>query len=142
MRVYHSLEAKWALDDIRRRRLKLAKIDDMNDPYEFRSEVSSHAVSQQALENLREDDNEAHGALCFSRSWNNILMWSHYGDRHKGVCLGFEVPKKFVRRVKYIATVQRENDLRDASRRRKLQVVNRLNWAKYEGWTYEKRNAS
>jgi len=24
-------------------------------------------------------------------SWKNPLMWSHYGERHKGMCLGFDV---------------------------------------------------
>jgi hypothetical protein len=27
-------------------------------------------------------------------------MWSHYGDRHKGICLGFDVPdNEFTRKV-------------------------------------------
>ena len=30
--------------------------------------------------------------LCFSRNWDNLLLWSHYGDRHMGVCLGFDIP--------------------------------------------------
>lgn len=28
---------------------------------------------------------------CFSEINNNILMWSHYGENHKGVCLKFNV---------------------------------------------------
>jgi hypothetical protein len=32
MRLYHYFEIKWALDDIRRHRLKSSKIDEMNDP--------------------------------------------------------------------------------------------------------------
>jgi Protein of unknown function (DUF2971) len=27
--------------------------------------------------------------LCLSEIWNNILMWSHYADQHRGYCLGF-----------------------------------------------------
>lgn len=48
MRVYHYLEAKWALDNIRRRQLKLSKIDDMNDPYEWRCVRSRDERSQWA----------------------------------------------------------------------------------------------
>ena len=29
--------------------------------------------------------------LCFSRNWDNLLLWSHYGDSHTGVCLGFDI---------------------------------------------------
>jgi hypothetical protein len=35
VRLYHYLDACWALDDIKRRRLKLASLVDLNDPYEF-----------------------------------------------------------------------------------------------------------
>lgn len=30
------------------------------------------------------------GILCLSEDKKNILMWSHYADDHKGICLGFE----------------------------------------------------
>lgn len=29
---------------------------------------------------------------CFSKKSNSILMWGHYGDKHTGVCIGFERP--------------------------------------------------
>ena len=29
------------------------------------------------------------GIISFSYNWKNNLMWSHYGDVHKGVCYGF-----------------------------------------------------
>lgn len=32
-----------------------------------------------------------HGVCCFSRKNADILMWSHYGDCHQGVCLEFDV---------------------------------------------------
>ena len=31
------------------------------------------------------------GATCFSKLFDNILMWSHYSDKHKGVCLKFDL---------------------------------------------------
>ena len=30
------------------------------------------------------------GVLSLAESWNCPLMWSHYGDQHKGICLGFD----------------------------------------------------
>ena len=30
---------------------------------------------------------------CFSKRNDSILMWSHYADSHKGVCIEFEKPK-------------------------------------------------
>jgi hypothetical protein len=34
--------------------------------------------------------NQYHGISCFSKRINNILMWSHYADSHKGICLIFD----------------------------------------------------
>lgn len=33
--------------------------------------------------------------VCMSEVSNNILMWSHYGDNHKGVCLKFDGKHSF-----------------------------------------------
>lgn len=31
-----------------------------------------------------------YGICCFTKGKENILLWSHYADSHKGVCLGFD----------------------------------------------------
>ena len=31
------------------------------------------------------------GISCFSRNRSNLLMWSHYADKHEGVCLEFDM---------------------------------------------------
>jgi hypothetical protein len=138
MRLYHYLESKWALDDIRRHRLKLSKIDDMNDPYEWKCVRSDHRPSQEALEKTEKEIVEIYSVLCFSLSWNNILMWSHYSERHKGICLGFDVPKKMTREVKYVPTILEVGDLTKFSRREKKAALDRLYYTKHEDWCYER----
>ena len=32
---------------------------------------------------------------CFSEFNNEILMWSHYADKHTGICVGFNFPHKY-----------------------------------------------
>jgi hypothetical protein len=142
MRVYHYLEAKWALDDIRRRRLKVSKIDDLNDPYEFACVHSIDRASQIALDKTRSEGCEKYGALCFSRIWNSILMWSHYGDRHKGLCLGFDVLEDLVRPVEYVREVLAVGnlmfeELNDEWNAEGVRIVDRLLGGKYDGWSYE-----
>jgi hypothetical protein len=39
---------------------------------------------------LNKYKNEA-GITCFSKSYKKTLMWSHYADKHAGVCLGFNI---------------------------------------------------
>ena len=38
---------------------------------------------------------------CFSKRYDSILMWSHYGNLHKGVCLEFETNDDAFSEVKY-----------------------------------------
>lgn len=33
------------------------------------------------------------GVHCFSEIWDSILMWSHYSDKHRGICLGYDDTK-------------------------------------------------
>ncbi len=32
---------------------------------------------------------------CFSDCYNEILMWSHYADKHSGICIGFDFPHRY-----------------------------------------------
>lgn len=32
---------------------------------------------------------------CLSANYNNVLMWSHYADAHKGICIGYNVAQIF-----------------------------------------------
>jgi hypothetical protein len=144
MRLYHYLGTRWALDDIRRRRLKASQIDDMNDPYEWKTVYSTHKASQSALETTERDAIGKYGVLCFSQRRNNILMWSHYADKHKGICLGFDVPDELTTKVKYFGDVVVVGNITYSDRLTKQrnkatyeEIINKSFWGKYSGWKYE-----
>ena len=31
--------------------------------------------------------------ICLSKEYNDILMWSHYADSHRGICIGYDASK-------------------------------------------------
>lgn len=53
---------------------------------------------------------------CFSKRYDSILMWSHYGDKHKGICIEFDRPDKDFLDVKY-SKKRCKFDLEDTTRR-------------------------
>lgn len=53
---------------------------------------------------------------CFSKRYDSILMWSHYGDKHKGICIEFDRPNKDFLDVKY-SKKRCKFDLEDTTRR-------------------------
>jgi DUF2971 family protein len=98
-RLYHFTTAKYALDDLRNKHLKIAQFDDLNDPFELKSVNLCDPVQAQAFDGIEELGFEGFkatiarrfGVLCFSEEKTDVLQWSHYADRHKGICLGFNV---------------------------------------------------
>jgi len=68
--------------------------------------------------------------VCFSLAWHNPLLWSHYGDRHRGIALGFDLDATKCKRVKY---VEERPELRTID----LAVAHELLFTKYVDWKYE-----
>ena len=101
MRVYHFVDEHYGLQDLKEKHLKIALINELNDPFEFMGVDLSSSKYCQAMENMKVDMSTKHGILCFSENWENPVQWAHYANRHKGICLGFDVPDKFLTRIKY-----------------------------------------
>lgn len=82
------------------------------------------------------------GVFSGSETPTNILMWSHYADRHRGICIGYRMCYKdmsdaYVRRVKYSDNDDREVldpvELTDPDR-----AIEKLLTFKSHLWKYEK----
>jgi hypothetical protein len=41
------------------------------------------------------------GIVCFSEDWLDPTLWSHYGDKHHGIALGFDVSELVLLPVRY-----------------------------------------
>ena len=49
---------------------------------------------QKLYDDFRDQKRDVHqGVISFSECWDNILMWSHYSEDHKGFCVGFDTEK-------------------------------------------------
>jgi hypothetical protein len=79
---------------------------------------------------------------CFSEKNDNLLIWSHYSDSHKGICLGFDLRKLYLNfkiyfpaliKVKYTNKLERVDYFAD-----KKKAI--INWfrIKSDCWEYEK----
>ena len=131
MRVYHFLPEKWALCDIRQRRLRVTMFDDVNDPFELLGVDLRDRNTRGMVKLWREQIKVELGMLCFSEKWRNPLLWSHYADRHKGICLGFDVPVRYLRKVVY-----RQRRLQQDKWRFEVKEGPIL-WTKFGQWKYE-----
>lgn len=94
---------------VRERKMWVRSATSFNDPLEFRfhknvplanveklkqaNPILRFASDNEIVEKLKADfEKRLHklGVSCFSLSQSNYLLWSHYGDGHRGMCLEFD----------------------------------------------------
>jgi hypothetical protein len=59
------------------------------------------AKNRRAIRLFKQQIDKDKGLICFSKTWTNPVLWGHYGDKHKGIALGFDVTKEVANQVIY-----------------------------------------
>ncbi len=90
MRLYYMTEARWAEKILREQRFKLARLNELNDPFEFIGACIGEKQARKVARVLHDHWHENIGILCTGTSFDSPVMWAHYGHKHQGVCLGFD----------------------------------------------------
>lgn len=138
MRVYYLTGAQFALNNLALRRIKIARFEDLNDPFELLGVDVGDKEHRAAFRATKEQINESKGLICFSKSWSNPLMWGHYAEKHTGMCLGFDVPDKLLAPVIYAKRLLKmEIDPKTRKPKPTERVVNQLLRTKFYDWKYE-----
>lgn len=138
MRLYHFLNGKYGLEAVRTRRLKVSRLNNLNDPLEFSYFVGGTPEARSGMEYVIQDLAGRCRLLCLSEDFSNPVMWSHYADRHRGICLGFEVPEgETLWKVKY----KKLHDVQRFARGLTPLSSKDVKWlyaTKHESWAYER----
>src|SRR5258708_10893670 len=103
MRVYKFLDAHFGLKSLSEKRLKISTLHDLNDPFELIPYDLSDRTHRLALQMTRSQLGQNRGVLCFSANWKDPVLWAHYSNKHRGLCLGFELADALCHRVKYVS---------------------------------------
>jgi hypothetical protein len=133
MRVYKFLTCKYGLKAVREQRLKISQLHSLNDPFELLPFDLSDPDLRKRIIATRNEIGKDRGLVCFSKYWHNPVLWAHYAESHKGLCLGFELPdgeRPLARAVEYV-----ENPIRVAHL--DLEFANKMLFTKYDHWRYE-----
>lgn len=134
MRLYHFTSQKFGLLAITNRRLKIARITELNDPFEFLGWDLRSSETQAKMRRWKADRNAELGILCFSSKWSNPLLWGHYADKHRGMAIGFDMPDNDqYSRVEY----RRTRLPTPVGRKLSGADMDKLLLTKYSAWRYE-----
>lgn len=107
---------KWLVESLVNQSLYFARPDTLNDPFDCRinlkrvlGRAESFATGDRKrffaslldnpdFFNTWESTFETIGVFCCSRTIDEILLWSHYANEHRGVCLEYQFrPSSFLR---------------------------------------------
>jgi hypothetical protein len=96
---------------------------------------NAYRIRNQFAEQLNEMFQNS-GICCFSEKYENILLWSHYAENHRGICLGFN------RGISKIATMSGKVQYRDNYEKAlffgmKGEAIYHLVFTKSKDWSYE-----
>lgn len=58
-----------------------------NELYYIKTKITS------AIQSIKDKINEMFGISCFAQRNDNILMWSHYANKHTGFCVEYDLSK-------------------------------------------------
>ncbi len=131
MRAYKFLDEKFGIKSLQEKRLKISVLDDLNDPFELLPYEMTDRNRRAALNATRRQIANNRGLLCFSATWKDPVLWAHYADKHKGLCLAFDVPQETCRAVTY------EKRRLKLPAKPSLPDAQALIFTKYVNWQYE-----
>jgi hypothetical protein len=132
MIFYYFTSAKYGIENLKNKRLKISNFSVVNDPFELLGIELRDKVVRQAVTFEKSKISKENGLLCFSEDKYNPVQWAHYADNHKGVCLGFEIDEKKLRKVKYVSERLVKETLKQPDCNEKLLTT------KFSHWSYEK----
>jgi hypothetical protein len=138
MRGYKFLDKQFGLKSLYERRLKIARIHELNDPFELIPFDLSNPAERWAFLNTRKVMSEQHGLVCFSAKWTDPVIWAHYSDKHRGLCLGFELLGDITKRVEYIEKpLHFPSNLAELPMEEQKAVSDAMLYKKFKHWEYE-----
>jgi Protein of unknown function (DUF2971) len=110
----------------------------------------SNELFEKAFEITLADIRKTRGVLCFSETREDILMWSHYGDKHSGVCLCFDTKFDFFEdalpvryaseypKPDFVRLLEDQNSSSTNADLAKKKIEQLLYLTKSDKWKYEK----
>ncbi|MDB5992496.1 MAG: hypothetical protein JWQ10_3899 [Herbaspirillum sp.] len=140
MLLYYYTGKQWGMKSLWERRLKIAKYEDLNDPFELLPFIQTDREARRYYKTVVRVLSANHGVLCFSKSWRSTLMWAHYAEKHTGMCLEFEIEEnQFLTKIDYVnqrldSPIDFTKPLHSADESMLVRCLN----VKHSGWQYEK----
>lgn len=134
-------ERNYALDSIQNNTLWASISDEFNDPFECMVDFESKVI-RDYTRSYMERVKKLFGITCFSREDSNLLMWGHYANSHRGICVEYNVDAliKSDEKIKGFKEVHYDTEIlkpQDMSPTALVEAAEEVLYRKFKGWSYE-----
>jgi|TARA_R110000823_G_scaffold206566_1_gene337244 hypothetical protein len=117
---------------------RLFELGKSNIPIDLHEQFWKNINDPKMVDKFNRSEKDRYLISCFSELNNEVLMWSHYGEKHNGVCIGFDFPHAYEDKF-IICPIKYEAELKPLDGECSLARVI-LYWltTKSNRWSYEK----
>jgi hypothetical protein len=144
MRLFRYLDSTGALLTIEHKALRVSRLHELNDPFEWRIgatdlEEGAEQLGEAVTEASLRDMSSTVGVICYSAVPDEPVLWSHYADRHRGMVLEIEAPDdpSVTVQVRYTDERPHIEAARIFDEAHVRPAVEKLIRQKSKGWSYE-----
>lgn len=138
LRVYYMTRGEVAFKHIiPEQRMKVSLFPDLNDPFELASHNIGSKGVRAKLRAYTAEASKRFGLICFSDNWKSPVMWAHYADKHKGVCLGFDINDDYLTPIQYLEGRTLHCFDKEAPVNSE-QFIDQMLYHKAQEWSYER----
>ena len=137
MRGYKFLSPEFGELVLREKRLKVSSLLSLNDPFDCRAIKFPTREDRKIWSKYIEHISKERGIVCFSKSWENPVIWSHYAQNGQGVALGFDLPDAGLMEVEYRPELITSRGWTSLDKQAKIDLSMQAFRRKYEHWEYE-----
>ena len=149
---------KYTISNLIQRKLYLPTQEMLNDPFEFRvprigkDELLAYLDSQnkvlpknssdeklcQELRTQLQNYMKSWGVVCYTKKRDNLLMWAHYADMHRGFCMEFTIETRSSKGSIFPVKYSKQYPAIDFSKGWHIDGFMKIPWTKSIDWKYEK----
>lgn len=119
-------------------RIKLSNFSELNDPYECKLGSDVELLGERISSMFHELPLKI---SSFSADPNNLALWSHYADNHKGFCISLELDNLkdgvWLERVEYLDSRIQVEDIGDYADYEGIELYKLMSKRKSKDWEYE-----
>jgi hypothetical protein len=136
--LFYFMPEKHVTSNLNNGRIKVSQFSECNDVFELSSFPMKSKESREKHKKWINEVGQTLGLICLSESWRNPLMWAHYANNGKGVCLVLSV--KDSQKVKYITKRCQGRDPFNFPKMTGGKDFYEFCSTKFSAWKYEKEH--